>query len=415
MAAEIIRDPVHGFVELEPYEVKLVDSRPFRRLRHIKQLGLTCYVWPGAEHSRFGHSLGVMHLATRVFDGLVGKGLSTRLSWNSEEQERWRRTLRAAALLHDLGHPPFSHATQALMPDDQTHHEEMSAGIVRSTEIEGILKAVGVDVEEVCELIVGEAPAVPQVLVDVLSGDFDVDRMDYLARDSLFAGVPYGSFDSDRLIRCLTLYPESSSKDPPVLALEIGGIHAAEGLILARYFMFSQVYFNKVRRSYDILLTDAMKKVLSASGGRYPSSVDDYLAWDDRSAWRAIEGLAGACNSAHRLLNRSHYRRVHETRELPEASEMDRFLRILAGLKDKYGQDHVIQDDAVQAPHRFLTSSFWVRELDRRFTPLDNPEEPPSRLILSLKPIMQRRVYATVDDEFDEMREFCNSFLTEGA
>ena len=187
-----LRDPVHGFVRADRLEAALIDSRPVQRLRSIHQLGLMSLVFPGAEHSRFGHVLGAMELAGQAFDALAARApapLRARLG------PRERRLVRAAALLHDIGHAPYSHSAEGLF-EEGIDHEEMTRRLIAGEEIAAIFARHGEGIEgaEVAALLAGR-PAGPRLLFQIVAGELDVDKMDYLLRDSLFCGVRYGNYD----------------------------------------------------------------------------------------------------------------------------------------------------------------------------------------------------------------------------
>lgn len=247
-----VRDPIHGFVDLRPVEAALVDTRAFQRLRRVKQLGLTHLVYPGAEHSRFAHSLGACHVA-----GLLAASVQ-RAGWTGNVD-----VVRVSALLHDLGHPPFSHAGERGVP-----HEEMTLRLVRGGEIAEVLTAHGLDPEEVARTIDGAgADPIAHALV---SGQLDADRMDYLLRDARMCGVRYGEYDLPRLVEAIVPGPDGT------VAVRGPGLHAVEGLLLARYSMFQQVYFHRTRRVLDLLLEEVLPD--------WPHDPDAFLEWDDARA-----------------------------------------------------------------------------------------------------------------------------------
>jgi HD superfamily phosphohydrolase len=266
-----IRDPIHAFVRLDGDERRVVSSRPFQRLRAIHQLSMSYLVYPGATHRRFEHSLGVMELASRIFDVVTDRHtvineIRDRISQlNDDDQLRyWRRALRFAALCHDIGHLPFSHAAERELLPDGWDHERLTAELILSDEMKPIWDSLEVPVrpEDIVRLAIGPREGGTlttweALLSEIIVGDvFGADRMDYLLRDSHHAGVAYGRFDQYRLIdtlRILLPAPTSELDTPtePVLGVEEGGLQSAEALLLARYFMYSQVYFHRVRRIYD--------------------------------------------------------------------------------------------------------------------------------------------------------------------
>ncbi|PKL62871.1 MAG: phosphohydrolase [Methanomicrobiales archaeon HGW-Methanomicrobiales-2] len=230
---KIIKDPVHGYVEADALALRLLDSGVVQRLRHITQLGFANLVYPGANHTRFEHSLGTMHLA-----GLMCK----ELGLDAGET----RLVATAALLHDIGHGPFSHVTEPVMEEftGRCHHQ--IDHLVCEGAIAGILEAEGIDPAEVCAVVAGE-----HRLASIIHGSLDVDRMDYLLRDAHYTGVPYGTVDAHRLIRS-TILAESG------IALSEGGINAAESLLIARTLMRPAVYFHHVSRIATSMFVHAL-------------------------------------------------------------------------------------------------------------------------------------------------------------
>lgn len=255
-----VRDPVHGFITLTPVEARLVETRAFQRLRRVHQLGLTHYVYPGAEHSRFQHALGVLHVAGQLCEALGRQGCGPE---NPE-------LVRIAGLLHDLGHPPFSHAGE-----QGVRHELRTLRLVERGEVAEVLQSFGHDPVAVAGLIAGSGEAVG---CGIVSGELDADRMDYLLRDSRMCGVRYGEFDIARVIESATV---ARVEGKPRLAVRSSGLHAVEGLLLARYSMFQQVYFHRTRRILDLFLEEVMPTL--------PDNDDEWLRWDDCRAFVTLQ------------------------------------------------------------------------------------------------------------------------------
>lgn len=208
MQTKEVRDPVHGFIYLNETEMKIVNTPVFQRLRYIRQLAFTHMVYPGAEHSRFAHSMGVMEFATRMFDTLMMKDLAKKKNWSDVHVKRNRQLLRLAALLHDTGHAPFSHASEDLLHG--VKHEEISRRFILADPIRPLInefkKELGITAHDVASFFSAENIEPDIVLLkEIFAGEIDADKLDYLYRDSLFTGVHYGRFDYQRLIQSLCL------------------------------------------------------------------------------------------------------------------------------------------------------------------------------------------------------------------
>jgi uncharacterized protein len=332
-----IRDPIHVFVRLDSHEREVLNSQPFQRLRHIHQLALTYLVYPGATHKRFEHSLGVMELAGRVFDVVTNRDntsdqirdLLVPLK-NEDELRYWRRVLRMAALCHDIGHLPFSHAAEKELLPNGWDHERLTRDIICSREMKAIWNSVRplLCPEDIVKLAVGPKKAKDlnfsdweTILSEIIVGDaFGVDRMDYLLRDSHHVGVAYGKFDHYRLIDTLRILPTPSTGNEqgscePALGVEAGGIQSAEALMLARYFMYSQVYFHPIRRIYDIHLMDFLKLWLPS--GEFSTDLANHLAMTDNEVTVALreaaldESMAGHLYAC-RIIRREHFKVLYE-------------------------------------------------------------------------------------------------------
>lgn len=224
-----IQDPIHGVIKLEDWMVKIIDTPQFQRLRRIKQLGFANLVYPGANHTRFEHSLGVMHIA---------QILKERLEFDD--------SVLVAALLHDIGHAPFSHSSERLLEKYAAYkHEAISRAI--KGELKDVLKELGFRISEIEFIVEGRKKS-------IVSGEIDADRMDYLVRDSHYTGVAYGVFDLYRLI-------DKVSFDDGVI-IQHGGIKAAESLLISRFLMYPTVYFHHVCRIARKMYEKAMERVI---------------------------------------------------------------------------------------------------------------------------------------------------------
>ena len=271
------RDPIHGFIYFSPEELEIINSPIFQRTRNIRQLSLGHYVYHGAEHSRFGHMIGASHIAGWAFDSLERNTKELGKSFKADNTDR--ATLRMAALLHDIGHTPFSHALESILGSE---HEKYSQKLI-SVCFEDALKKANVDVKKVNELIGGIPYSGKPYLSKIISGQLDVDRLDYLLRDSYYCGVSYGKYDLGRIIDQLAIV------DNKFVVLH-GGYEAVEQLIFARYQMYQQVYFHKTKRIFELMLRKCGEILKNAGGIKYPEineldssqEIEKYTQYDDR-------------------------------------------------------------------------------------------------------------------------------------
>lgn len=281
---KIIKDPVHGYVEVEDFALALLDSPPLQRLRYIRQLGFSYLVYPGANHTRFEHSLGTMFLAD----------VAARRFGLSEED---RTLVVAAGLLHDIGHGPFSHASEPLMEQFlHTTHDDIGRIIHLGTG--SLLEKYDIDPHGLCRVVKGD-----HRLSGIIHGDLDVDRMDYLLRDAYYTGAPYGMVDAQRLIRHLIQTPEGET------FLDENGVNAAESLLISRTLMRPSVYYHHVSRIGESMFQLA---VLEHTEGGREETVRQLTSMDDPSCMHALRtsGSAVARELADRLYGRQLYKRA---------------------------------------------------------------------------------------------------------
>jgi hypothetical protein len=325
-----IRDPVHNFVYLREKEVKLVGTQIFQRLRRIRQLALANLVYPGALHTRFDHSLGVCYVA-----GMMAE----QLGLNEDEVE----LVRLAALLHDLGHGPFSHvsekaldryANRTTLPENQKQHKihELITGHLIRTNKE-ILRILGEDMADTIAKLLAEGHG-QRALRAIVSGPLDADKQDYLLRDSRFCGVAYGVFDL--LHRSFVLGGPNGDKD---LMIDPDGKHAVEQFVLAKYYMTANVYRHQVRLITDQMLTRAialgidvdhqadLHRLYAFDLAKADEFVQNYAAWDDDRFLLTFvaEDNTGLCaEMIRRLRNRRLFKQVFSeqlSEFRPEVSE----------------------------------------------------------------------------------------------
>lgn len=284
---KVLKDPVHSYIHIH-YEViwNCLDSKEFQRLRRIRQLGGDFQVYPTAEHSRFSHSLGVYEIVRRMVTEV--KSLCVELT------EYEKVCVMLAGLLHDVGHGPFSHAFEHVT--NHSHEEYTAKIILGNTELNAILRAVSEKLPQDIVSIIQHTHE-NDILNQIVSGQLDADRMDYLLRDSYFTATSYGQFDLERILR--TMRVRKTSEGRKVIVVKYTGIHSVEDYIMARYQMYWQVYYHPVARSYEAVfiqlfnrLKDIFKvdkdyfedmKVLIPFLEKSEVSVDEYFKLDENS------------------------------------------------------------------------------------------------------------------------------------
>lgn len=254
-----VKDPVHSFIDISEYPLilQLVDSPYFQRLRRLHQLGLAPAVYPSATHTRFAHSLGVMHAFLILFDSVV-----KRSSLPADRISKIRPVGAAAALLHDIGHGPFSHASEKFLDGGKFNHEALTRQMILETEICDILHNNGVSAPLVCDILGHDVAPDLLFASQLISSQLDADRIDYLMRDALFTGVPYGNIDISRMASMLHIWnrtlPDESLKGTVVVSQK--GIEAVEDYLLGRYLMYKGVYYHKTIRCMDNILVGIFKR-----------------------------------------------------------------------------------------------------------------------------------------------------------
>ena len=273
-----IRDSVHGNLQLEEFEVRLTDTPEIQRLRRIKQLGFTYLVYTGANHSSFEHSIGAMYLASR-------------LAGNLRLDEDTQTMVRSCAILHDAGHGPFSHVSEGVI---DTSHEKLTYKLIKESQLGDILSEK-FSIKDIIAVISGKGP-----LGQIISGELDVDRMDYLLRDSYYTGVAYGVIDVERLIYNMKL--------DDGLLLKEKGVQAAESMLLARYFMYPSVYQHHTTRIANSMFRRCLRKLLE-NGIINAKEIYKYDDTDIISAARSQKGYIHEI--MRRLDTRQLYKRVY--------------------------------------------------------------------------------------------------------
>lgn len=351
---KVFKDPVHRYIHVQDRAIwDLVGTKEFQRLRRVKQLGTTYLTFHGAEHSRFNHSLGVYEIVRRIVDNVF----DGRPEWNQEE----RLLSLCAALLHDLGHGPFSHSFEKVF--DLDHEDFTRAIILGDTEVNKVLSRISADFpKKVAEVIAKTYEN--KLVVSLISSQIDADRMDYLQRDAYFTGVSYGHFDMERILRVMR------PKEDQVV-FKHSGMHAVEDYIMSRYQMYWQIYFHPVTRSAEVILTKILHRAKHLHEQSYSFkhmplhfyslfkgsvTLEDYLKLDEGiflyyfQMWEEEEDsiLKDLCS---RFINRNLFKYV----EFDPAREYKKLAR-LSVLFEKAGIDpeyYLVVDSSSDLPYDF--------------------------------------------------------------
>lgn len=301
-----VRDPVHGSIKIQDEEISIIESPFFQRLRSIKQLGFSEYVFPGATHTRYLHSIGVMDVATKVFNQVFGHQKFTK------DIKRLKQTVRLACLLHDIGHAPLSHTTEFVMPNvselnlpeqfqskvnRQATHEDYTIKIIVDSSLtksfSKVIKKFDVNPSQIAELIIGETNNEDYFTVEginyfpllhqLVSSEMDCDRMDYLLRDSYFCGVSYGKFDLDWIIDNLH---QCVVDKKAYLGINQRAVATFDDFLLCRFHMFLMVYFHYK----SVCLEKMLHRYFQSSPSEYiiPANIEEYLEHDDHFLMKVL-------------------------------------------------------------------------------------------------------------------------------
>lgn len=428
------RDVIYGFITFDDWEREVINHPVFQRLRRIKQLSLTDMVYPGANHTRFEHSLGVMHLATLFFDNILIKRrqfLEKELRFDEAGLRRDRRILRFAALLHDIGHSPFSHAGEELMPyipkghpkyeegkDKRFSHEDYSIAIIKAffrdiIEEHEENENYNIKVEDITALLGDETVKPKRSLIwkNIMSSQLDADRADYLLRDSTHLGIRYGIYDKDRLVNTVSIAKDQETYGTN-LVVEEGGWHVAESLVIARYQMFTQVYFHKTRRAYDHHIESAIKAILQENekSGFFPlpdseENLKKYIDYDDWKIYGLIkEGMGG--DDGEVILKRIHDKCVYETGEVPDEDELKRFEDVWNEFRDEISFDDSPDKSWYKTGKEDILILCNPNNEDEQLKPLSSI----SSIVRAMQPIKQKRLYAR-NGESGALRKKIRAYL----
>ena len=314
---KFIRDSIHGNLPITQYETELIDYPQIQRLRRLKQLGFISLIYPGANHSRFEHSIGTMHLASQLAD---------QLELTNEDKE----LVRVAGLLHDTGHGPFSHVSETVL---EAPHEKITEYVIKNTEISDKLKEK-FSLQDITDIIHGKGKLGP-----IISGELDVDRMDYLMRDSYYVGVQYGVIDTQRLI--------SNLKLEKYLLLDIKGIQAAESLLVARYFMYPSVYQHHTTRILNSMFRRGIQYLIKDYGLK-PKEMYKYDDSDLICLFRNSDGYAK--ETINRLDNRQLLKTAYKI-DVKEFTQPEKIFKIkkdeINKAEEEISEDYGIKRDNV--------------------------------------------------------------------
>ena len=293
-----IKDPVHGYVYITEAEKEIIDSYPVQRLHRLRQLAGAEFVYPGANHTRFEHSIGVMYLA-----GLLSETPS--LSQHLSEDEA--QTIRIAALLHDVGHGPFSHVFEHLLVKFlKKTHEDMTTWVIRESELRDVINGLGYDPDLIGKLAVGVLNKPGKAFIDqMIRSAVDVDKLDFVVRDTYHTGAEYGYVDIFRVIHMLDILDEN-------LAIDLGALSALESFILARIESFKSIYFHRVGRAAQIMIAAAMEEAKDELGLVDFQSPAEYLTLNDYTTWTMLKACERSKSIMENLERRKLLKLVYE-------------------------------------------------------------------------------------------------------
>ncbi|MEW6266137.1 MAG: HD domain-containing protein [Thermodesulfobacteriota bacterium] len=370
-----IRDPIHGFICRSDLEQLLIDTSVMQRLRGIRQLALANLVYPGALHTRFDHSLGVMHIA--------GK-LAERLIHDQETQE----LIRLAGLLHDIGHGPFSHVSESILEKfnasglaqigKKDFHEQLTIDIIeKCPDIRRILGDP--KLEKIINLLCGGGEGIEK---GIISGSLDADKQDYLLRDSYFCGVKYGVFDSDRLIHTLQSWPDRYEN---LIAASKDGVYAIEQFVIAKYHMSTQVYRHKIRLITDAMIERALELGIIEDKLQWLKDlfiykgtneyIQNFLKWDDARVTTALLYPLGTSGKATELffrLKERHLFKVVFSKHLLEITDanvrsrladLEKYPDIKLRIEQDLAEYLSKESEQTIAPHHVVVKQFTIKSI----------------------------------------------------
>ena len=317
----------------------MLDVPALQRLRRLRQLGLAYLAFPSAEHSRFTHALGALAMGTRAFDELVRHG---RAFFGDDADVAYqRRLVRAALLLHDIGHGPFSHACEAVLG---IRHEARTSELLGLDGLRHGLAELDVSADDVLGLVLGDPASRYPALRELVSGpNLDADRMDYLQRDAYFTGVASGRYDAEQLVASLRLIERNGHL---TVGIDARGVVALESFVTARYMMFASVYFHHTTRIFERVLQDVLRELWPDP--RKLDSIEEFLRWDD---FKVLDAIAGEPSESARAL-RERIVPYAVAAEFNAERDLRVFEACEAALRERFGDRNVWADEQSQVLHR---------------------------------------------------------------
>ena len=331
-----IIDPIHDFIRVYNHELKIIDNPIFQRLRRIRQLSGAHLTYPAAQHTRFEHSLGVMHIASQAGYSLYEKGLLKK-----DDIE----ILRLAGLLHDIGHGPFSHLFEEIIQQKKISHEDFGKEIILKSSIGDILSKNGYDKRTITKIAFGDSKF--QYLNEIVSGALSADMMDYLLRDGYFTGAEHAKIDHKRLTQSLDIYKKK-------LALEKSALYSFESMMHSRYQMFKAVYFHKTVRAAEVMLLEALR-LSDDEFGFTKFDINEYIKLTDENVLSELlsskspklkKARQFAQDYQNRNLLKCVYERILTSKTLLEKIKTNE-IRLLLSKKSKVDEDEIFVDSSV--------------------------------------------------------------------
>lgn len=333
-----IKDPLYGYIHISEGERKIIDTRAFQRLHRIKQLPLAEIVYPAAMHTRFEHSLGVMHLASLYLASLP-------IEVSKEEFAE----IRLASLLHDIGHGPFSHTFEPiLMENFNMNHEQVGKYIVIKSEVSDKLKDEGIDPNKIGDIITGESKSVKKYLGQIIKSGLDSDKLDFIKRDNFHSGAGYGNIDIERLVTTIEIWNEE-------LAVNMTALYTLELFILSRIKSFEAIYFHKTLRAAQILLLKALRSTIEEFGLFNKLDIDEYLGFDDFKIWYMLSKSKEGSKFLNRIENRDLIKSAFEVKIIGDIRQ-ENLDKILKEIKSEISRASDVNQEYIEFDLSILPS-----------------------------------------------------------